>query len=1346
MSSRWGSALAAACAGLLALIHAPARAQVEWVTSLSSPLAPVSLTQQTAAGASDGSTYLFGVANDGETTRVRLSRISASGVVQWVRWANGGFSSSALLVPLIVHPDNSATVLHQDSGNSSNTCVENFSSSGVSRFVQCFYSYSNLNVRLAADGDLYVVTDYQRVVRKISPAGVLRWQQSDSSSYSSNALYSSGVDSNGNYFEIQNSRLRVWSSVDGTKLTDVVLNGINWNGYSALTGKESVARSGRELVIVPTTSTTSNAVVANVARFSVTGTALWNRDVVFPGYGGNESIALAAADSDGVYIIRSTAGSNGIDSQIAKLSSTGAVLWQRHYANARRVLETTSGLVALRSDVNIGNNSSDSFIFPVAAADGALGSPTIYSRSDVFAPTDWFAVNGGVVATFQGNNPFPPYTGYPVALSASSIFIGAAVANRWVVVADIRPAVSISQTDCLMPRVGKSGPSSWWARTQLTPQNSTSDWSTINSTSGVVDARTAVSAYGCGAPLTADGGQIVVSQNYDRIKKVSASGAPVWQTTSSSFPASYGTQPLQSIAVNGDITYAAGSLLGRATAAGSIVFETETNRANPRYLAVDSTNSAWVVASSGGADGYVTRVTSGGVLQWSVAVDAPSCTDNVMAAQLTASDELLVATQSCGEGRLFKITGGGQIAWQRVVSGTSLRPYVQLGALNVDSSGNIYAGGCASNGSPTTIGANAVSLLASWAANGSERWTAQSDLIGGASECVTTISTDSSNNVYAASSSGVASRAPVLWVFTSTGAERWRHSGVLSTPYAAATELTVDGAGKLIALGEAAPGATGSREATLRRINVASLGSAFKLKFLEVPATLVGYREQFSVRIGLRTAADVASNASSDLVVNIGLQSGTGTIDGSLTCTIVVGASECTISDTRYDVIEAGVTLTAGADGFATVISSGIGFRQAASTTTISAVPAPPYNAFSVIRVRAQVQGPPPLTSGQSGSLNGPNSPTYQYIGNCAYNVSVVGSLLANECDLLVLTAAMPLNAQFSSYYNTYASSTATPTSLPVTKVAATLQVSADPANTYIVGDRVRFRVAVLAPNGFNATPFIAANALTVTGGTCGSLVSAGNLSNQYLGSYLVCESTNPAVGPLNVAISFSGSDDLLAAGPSSQSVTINPGAILRGSGSYIPGGVNACSTTPGVTCGFIGASNYDWQCVGPVGMSGQVFFVPTPGSGSMYFTPSPVSFSNVNGLVTYSGNISYSYGSSGCSLDVDGDGARLAHTDGVLILRRMLGLSGDALIDGATHACVPRSAAGIAQSITLANYDIDGDGQTRAETDGLLLLRAMLGFRGNALIAGAIGVNATRRTVFDIQNYFSYNCGFYLN
>lgn len=1340
MVSRWGSALTAACVALFALMQAPAMAQVEWVASLNPPLAPVALTQQTVASAGDGSIYTVSQAADGETTRVRLARISATGTTQWVRWVSGSYNTYASRLPLFVHQDNSASIVYQDN-SSSTICIENFSVMGDSRSRDCSNNSSDFRATLAADGDLYVASYVQRIVKKVSPTGLLRWTRTDSS-WLYGVLYSVGVDSAGNYFEIQDGRLRTWGSVDGNKLNDVPLTGFAWYGYT-LTGKEVVPRAGREFAHLRSVSVTNNALVATIARYRADGTSAWTRDIVFPTYGSNDYVALMAADSDGIYVVRSSAGDG--DSQIAKLSATGTILWQRHYARARRVIESANGLLALRADVSTTNGTSDSLVFPVAAADGALGSPTIYSRPDVFAPSDWFAVPGGVVATFQGNNPFAPYTGYPASLGASSIFIGSLAANRWLVTADIRPSASVSQSDCLMPRLGKSSPSSWWARTQPTPQNSNSDWSTVNSASGAREARTALSAPGCGAPLAADGGQIVVSSSSDRIKKVAVDGTSVWQTSSLNFAAQYGSQPLESIAASGDITYAAGSLLGRATAAGGIVFEAETNRANPRYLAVDSANNAWVVSSNGYADGYVTKVSPAGVLQWSIAIDSPACNDSVMAALLTTSDEMLVTTQSCGEGRAFKVNAAGQIAWQRIVSGTTLRPYVQLSALAVDSAGNIYAGGCASSGSPANTGVNAISILASWSGAGAERWSVQSDLIGGASECVTSIATDSSNNVYAASSSSVTTRAPVLWSFTSAGVERWRHSAVLSAPFAAATELTTDNADKLIALGEAPPSSTSSREATLRRINVASLGSPLRLKFLEVPATPVGYREQFTVRIGLRTAADVASNATSDTVVSIGLQTGTGTLDGSLTCIIATGASECTIADTRYDVVESGVTLTAGADGFATATSSPMGFRRADTTTVISALSTAPYNAFSVVRVRAGVQGPPPAANqGAGGSLNGPYSPANPGLYNCTYG-SAPSALPTSDCDLLVYTASMPLSAQFSSYDNRYNGSTASGFSLPVTKVTPTLVVSNDPGNSYVSGDRVRFRVALMLPGGFNASQFISAITVSVTGGTCASWITAGSVSDQFAGSYRICEIAAAAVGPLNVTIGFIGNDDLLAATPVTHSVTINPGAIIRGYANLVTS-VTVCSPTPGVTCSIDPSNSGFWQCVGPVGMSGQVFFVPTSPGGPYNFPGSPVNYSNVTGLVNSPANVTWAHQVYACKPDVDGDGAVLAMTDGMLVLRRMLGLSGAALIEDVSHACVPLSAAGIASAITLANYDLDGDGQVRAETDGLLLLRAMLGFRGTALVNGAIGAGAARQTGSQILGYLSNTCAFPLN
>jgi hypothetical protein len=156
--------------------------------------------------------------------------------------------------------------------------------------------------------------------------------------------------------------------------------------------------------------------------------------------------------------------------------------------------------------------------------------------------------------------------------------------------------------------------------------------------------------------------------------------------------------------------------------------------------------------------------------------------------------------------------------------------------------------------------------------------------------------------------------------------------------------------------------------------------------------------------------------------------------------------------------------------------------------------------------------------------------------------------------------------------------------------------------------------------------------------------------------------------------------------------------------------------------------------------MSGEVFLLPNGVSPIWTYPGTPIRFSNVAGTLV-AATVTGVGATSSCLLDVDGDGARMSMTDGILILRRMLGVTGEPLTNDVTHACVPRTAAGIVASMNLAAYDIDGDGQTLPHTDGLLILRSLLGFTGDSLILNAVGVNASRRTSNEIGAYLSNNC-----
>ena len=86
-----------------------------------------------------------------------------------------------------------------------------------------------------------------------------------------------------------------------------------------------------------------------------------------------------------------------------------------------------------------------------------------------------------------------------------------------------------------------------------------------------------------------------------------------------------------------------------------------------------------------------------------------------------------------------------------------------------------------------------------------------------------------------------------------------------------------------------------------------------------------------------------------------------------------------------------------------------------------------------------------------------------------------------------------------------------------------------------------------------------------------------------------------------------------------------------------------------------------------------------------------------------------------------------------------LFGFTGDALISGAlsADASVTQPAAITEQinGLGLA-LDIDGSGKAEALTDGLLVIRRLFGFDGAALVSGALATNATRTDAAVIAAY----------
>ena len=110
-------------------------------------------------------------------------------------------------------------------------------------------------------------------------------------------------------------------------------------------------------------------------------------------------------------------------------------------------------------------------------------------------------------------------------------------------------------------------------------------------------------------------------------------------------------------------------------------------------------------------------------------------------------------------------------------------------------------------------------------------------------------------------------------------------------------------------------------------------------------------------------------------------------------------------------------------------------------------------------------------------------------------------------------------------------------------------------------------------------------------------------------------------------------------------------------------------------------------------------------------------------------------------NIDIDGSGTADALTDGVLIVRHLFGFSSDSLIRGAVAANATRTSSQAIQAYISqieSSLDIDRNGIADALTDGVLIVRHLFGFSGDALIADAIAGNATRTSAVEIADAIS--------
>ncbi|MCZ2134898.1 MAG: hypothetical protein LC098_05645 [Burkholderiales bacterium] len=242
--------------------------------------------------------------------------------------------------------------------------------------------------------------------------------------------------------------------------------------------------------------------------------------------------------------------------------------------------------------------------------------------------------------------------------------------------------------------------------------------------------------------------------------------------------------------------------------------------------------------------------------------------------------------------------------------------------------------------------------------------------------------------------------------------------------------------------------------------------------------------------------------------------------------------------------------------------------------------------------------------------------------------------------------------------------------------VTATLAVQSNPVGVAASADGQRVYVA---NSGSASLSVIDAASLTVT-----NTITVGG----YASGVAVSDDSSRVL----VSNNFDNSVSVIDAATLAVVATIKNGTGAAPTGvAFIPGTANALvANTQGATLSRVATASVSASVVTPASLGWPISL------GKFIATTPP------------------------CALDVSGDNVVSGASDGLLILRYLLGVRGSALIQNVSGIASGVTAPIIEQRIAALNVDADGDGTSQATTDGLLLVRAMLHLTDAALIGNA--------------------------
>ena len=186
---------------------------------------------------------------------------------------------------------------------------------------------------------------------------------------------------------------------------------------------------------------------------------------------------------------------------------------------------------------------------------------------------------------------------------------------------------------------------------------------------------------------------------------------------------------------------------------------------------------------------------------------------------------------------------------------------------------------------------------------------------------------------------------------------------------------------------------------------------------------------------------------------------------------------------------------------------------------------------------------------------------------------------------------------------------------------------------------------------------------------------------------------------------------------------------------------LSICTSSPDILCT---ASTGNYRCSGPAGWTGSIH----PRAAG-YRIPAVVVPTALSTNMSSNLNAQLDSAFPNCNLDVDGNGLIEPATDGVAMLRRFAGMSQSAF-GSPTGICAQNTTpVALYTASAKAAVAATGAASSSATSDGLVILRAMLGLTGTAVTQGAVPAGATRAqwgapagASNNIREWLNANCG----